>query len=330
MKRREFITLLGGAAAAWPVAARAQQPERMRLIGVLMAAAADDPEYQARIGAFQHGLALLGWIDGRNARIDTRWAINADDIRRHAAELAALAPDVILAGTGTTTVAPLLQATRIVPIVFVIVIDPVGAGFVASLARPGGNATGFLMFEYGLSAKWLELLKQIAPGVTRVAVLREPTIASGIGQFGAIQSAAPSLGVEAIPLNVRDDGEIEHDIAAFARSSSSGGVIVTSSPGASHHRDLIVTLAARYRLPTIYASRYFVANGGLISYGPDIVDQYRRAAGYVDRILKGEKPADLPVQAPTKYELVINLKTAKALGLEIPPTLLARADEVIE
>jgi putative ABC transport system substrate-binding protein len=329
MRRREFITLLGGAAVAWPLTARAQQSERVRLIGVLMAAAADDPEYHARIGAFQQGLALLGWTDGRNARIDTRWATNADDIRRHAAELAALAPDVILAATGTTTVAPLLQATRIVPIVFVIVIDPVGAGFVASLARPGGNATGFLMFEYGLSAKWLELLKQIAPGVTRVAVLREPTIASGIGQFGAIQSAAPSLGVEASPLNVRDDGEIERDIAAFARSSS-GGVIVTSSPGASHHRDLIVALAARYRLPTIYASRYFVANGGLISYGPDIVDQYRRAAGYVDRILKGEKPADLPVQAPTKYDLVINLKTARALGLDIPPNLLARADEVIE
>src|SRR5262245_43542016 len=295
-----------------------------------MAAAADDPEYQARIGAFQQGLALLGWTEGRNLRIDTRWATtNADDLRRHAAELAALAPDVILAATGTTTVAPLLQATRTVPIVFVIVIDPVGAGFVASLARPGGNATGFLMFEYGLSAKWLELLKQIAPGVTRVAVFREPAIASGIGQFGAIQSAAPSLGVEAIPLNVRDDGEIERDIAAFARSSS-GGVIVTSSPGASHHRDLIVKLAARYQLPTIYASRYLVVNGGLISYGPDILDQYRRAAGYVDRILRGEKPADLPVQAPTKYELVINLKTAKALGLEVPPTLLARADEVIE
>ena len=328
MRRRTFIKLLGGA-TAWPRSALAQT-DGVRLIGVLMAAAAEDPEYQARIGAFQQGLALLGWTEGRNLRIDTRWATtNADDLRRHAAELAALAPDVILAATGTTTVAPLLQATRTVPIVFVIVIDPVGAGFVASLARPGGNATGFLMFEYGLSAKWLELLKQIAPGVTRVAVFREPAIASGIGQFGAIQSAAPSLGVEAIPLNVRDDGEIERDIAAFARSSS-GGVIVTSSPGASHHRDLIVKLAARYQLPTIYASRYLVVNGGLISYGPDILDQYRRAAGYVDRILRGEKPADLPVQAPTKYELVINLKTAKALGLEVPPTLLARADEVIE
>jgi putative ABC transport system substrate-binding protein len=330
MRRREFITLVGGAAAAWPLGARAQQPDRMRHIGVLMAAAADDPEYQARVGAFQQGLALLGWTDSRNARIDTRWATtNADDIRRQAAELAALAPDVILAATGTTTVAPLLHATRTVPIVFVIVIDPVGAGFVSSLARPGGNATGFLMFEYGLSAKWLELLKQIAPGVTRVAVLRDPAIASGIGQFGAIQSAAPSLRMEASPVNVRDVGEIERDITAFARSSD-GGVIVTASPEASRHRDLIVTLAARHRLPAIYASRYFVTEGGLLSYGPDILDQYRRAAGYVDRILKGEKPADLPVQAPVKYELVINTKTAKALGLILPDTLLARADEVIE
>ena len=245
--------MLGGAAAAWPLAARAQQGERMRRIGVLMAATADDPEYQARIGAFQQGLALLGWTDGHNVQIDTRWATtNADEIRKHAAELAALAPDVILAATGTTTVAPLLQATRTVPIVFVLVIDPVGAGFVASLARPGGNATGFLMFEYGLSGKWLELLKQIAPDVTRVAVLRDPTIASGIGQFGAIQSAAPSLGMEATPVNVRDVDEIEHDIAAFARSSN-GGVIVTASPEASRHRDLIITLAARHRLPAIYA-----------------------------------------------------------------------------
>jgi putative tryptophan/tyrosine transport system substrate-binding protein len=329
MRRREFISLLGGVAVGSPLAALAQQPDRVRHIGVLMAAAAADPEYQARIGAFQQGLALLGWTDGRNARIDTRWATNADDIRRHAAELAALAPDVILAATGTTTVAPLLQATRTVPIVFVIVIDPVGAGFVASLARPGGNATGFLMFEYGLSGKWLELLKQIAPGVIRVAVLRDPSIASGIGQFGAIQSAAPSLGIEATPVNVREAEEIERDITAFARSSN-GGIIVTASPEASRHRDLIVTLAARHRLPAVYASRYFVTDGGLICYGPDILDQYRRAASYVDRILKGEKPADLPVQAPTKYELVINLKTAKTLGLEVPSTLLARADEVIE
>jgi putative tryptophan/tyrosine transport system substrate-binding protein len=329
MRRREFITLIGGAAVGSPLAALAQQPDRVRHIGVLMAAASADPEYQARIGAFQQGLALLGWTDGRNARIDTRWATNADDIRRHAAELAALAPDVILAATGTTTVAPLLRATRTVPIVFVIVIDPVGAGFVASLARPGGNATGFLMFEYGLSGKWLELLKQIAPGVTRVAVLRDPTIASGIGQFGAIQSAAPSLGIEAAPVNVREAEEIERDITAFARSSN-GGMIVAASPEASRHRDLIVTLAARHRLPAVYASRYFVTDGGLICYGPDILDQYRRAASYVDRILKGEKPADLPVQAPTKYELVINLKTAKTLGLAIPDGLLARADEVIE
>jgi putative ABC transport system substrate-binding protein len=330
MRRRKFIALVGAAAATWPLAVRAQQPNRMRLIGVLMGSAADDPELQTRIAAFAQGLAQLGWADGRNVRIDTRWATtNADDIRRQAAELAALAPDVILAATGTATVAPLLQATRTVPIVFVVVIDPVGAGFVASLARPGGNATGFLMFEYGLSAKWLELLKQIAPGVTRVAVLRDPAIASGIGQFGAIQSAAPSLGLEASPVNVRDVGEIERDIAAFARSSN-GGVIVTASALATRHRDLIVRLAARHRLPAIYASRYFVTDGGLISYGPDLLDQYRRAAGYVDRILKGEKPADLPVQAPTKYEFVINLKTAKALGLEVPPNLLARADEVIE
>jgi ABC-type uncharacterized transport system substrate-binding protein len=329
MRRRNFIALIGGA-AAWPLAVRAQQVERMRRIGVLMAATADDPEYQPRMRAFQQGLALLGWTDGRNVRVDTRWAAtNADDIRRHAVELAALAPDAILAGSGTTTVAPLLQATRSVPIVFVVVIDPVGAGFVASLARPGANATGFLMFEYGQSGKWLEMLKQIAPGVKRVAVLRDPTIASGIGQLGAIQSAAPSLGMEAIPVNVRDGSEIERDIAALARSSN-GGVVVTGSPEASRHRDLIVTLAARHRLPTVYPYRSFVVDGGLISYGPDMVDQYRRAAGYVDRILKGEKPADLPVQAPTKYDLVINLRTAKALGLEVPPTLLARADEVIE
>jgi putative ABC transport system substrate-binding protein len=328
MTRRELIALLGSTAAAWPFAARAQPDERIRRIGVLVYLTADDAEGQARLAAFAQALEQLGWSEGRNLRIDTRWA-NADDIRRHAAELAALAPDVLLAATGTATVAPLLQATRTVPIVFVLVIDPVGAGFVESLARPGGNATGFLMFEYGLSGKWLELLKQIAPGVTRVAVLRDPAIASGIGQFGAIQSAAPSLGMEASPVNVRDASEIERDIAAFARSSN-GGMIVTASPGATGHRDLIVTLAARHRLPAVYASAYFVTDGGLISYGPDTVDQYRRAAAYVDRILKGEKPADLPVQAPTRYKLVINLRTAKALGLDVPPTLLARADEVIE
>src|ERR1700751_204126 len=329
MKRREFITLLGGA-AAWPLSARAQQSERMRSVGVLVAATADDPEYQSRMGAFQQGLALLGWIEGRNVRIDTRWATtNAEEVRKQAVELAALAPDVILAASGTTTVAPLLQATRTVPIVFVVVIDPVGAGFVANLARPSGNATGFLMFEYGLSGKWLERLKQTAPGLKRVAVLRDPTIASGIGQFGAIQSAAPSLGMEAIPINVRDAGEIERSIAALEHSSN-GGWVITGSPEASRHRDLIAALAARHRLPAVYPFRSFVTNGGLISYGPDTIDQYRRAARYVDRILKGEKPADLPVQAPTKYELVINLKTAKALGLTVPDSLLARADEVIE
>jgi putative ABC transport system substrate-binding protein len=329
MRRREFITLLGGAAATWPLAARAQQGERMRRIGILLPAAADDAEFQARVGAFLQALALLGWTIGRNVRIDTRWATaNAADIRRHAAELAALAPDVILA-QGASTVGPLLQATRTVPIVFPVVGDPVAAGFVDSLARPGGNATGFMSYEYSLSGKWLELLKQIAPGVMRVAVIRDPTITGGIGQFSAIQAVAPSLGVEVSPLNVRDAGEIERAVTAFARTSN-GGLIVTGSGLAQLHRDLIATLAARHKLPAVYFERSFVAAGGLIAYGPDFVDQYRRAAGYVDRILKGEKPADLPVQAPTKYELVINLKTAKALGLDVPPTVLARADEVIE
>ena len=329
MRRRTFITLLGGV-AVWPLAARAQQPERVRRIGVLMASAADDSENQARMAAFLEGLAQLGWTDGRNVRIDTRWATtNADDLRRHAAELAALVPDVLVAASGTATVAPLLQATRTVPIVFVVVIDPVGAGFVASLARPGGNATGFLMFEYGLSGKWLELLKQIAPGVARAAVVRDPAIASGIGQFAAIQAVAPALGVDLTPVDARDAPEIERAVTAFARSSN-GGLIVTASAVATSHRDQIITLAARLRLPAVYAWRYYVTAGGLISYGPDSIDQYRRAAGYVDRILKGEKPADLPVQAPTKYELVINLKTARALGLDVPPTLLTRADEVIE
>jgi ABC-type uncharacterized transport system substrate-binding protein len=326
--RRDFITLLGGA-ATWPLAARAQQAEQLRRIGVLMAAAADDPEYQARMAAFLQGLAQLGWTDGGNVQIDIRWgASDPDRSRRAAAELVALAPDVILA-TGSATVGPLLQITRDVPIVFVIVPDPVGAGFVASLARPGGNATGFTMFEYGISAKWLELLKQIAPGVTRAAVLRDPAITGGIGQWGAIQSVAPSVGVGVSPVNVRDAGEIERGVTAFVRGSN-GGLIVTGSASVTIHRDLIVTLAARHKLPAVYYERFFVAAGGLISYGPDFLDQYRRAAGYVDRILKGEKPADLPVQAPTKYELVINLKTAKALGLEVPATLLARADEVIE
>jgi ABC-type uncharacterized transport system substrate-binding protein len=330
MRRRAFIAVLGGAAATWPLAARAQRSERMRRIGVLMASAADDSENQARMAAFLQGLAQLGWTDGRNVQIDTRWATtNADDLRRHAAELAALAPDVLVAATGTATVAPLLQATRTVPIVFVVVIDPVGAGFVASLARPGGNATGFTMFEYGLSGKWLELLKQIAPSITRAAVVRDPAIASGIGQFAAVQAVAPSLGVELTPVDARDVPEIERAVTVFARSGN-GGLIVTPSAVANRHRDLIATLAARHRLPAVYGSRQYVAAGGLISYGPDLIDQYRRAAGYVDRILKGEKAADLPVQAPTKNELVINLKTAKALGLEIPDKLLALADEVIE
>jgi putative ABC transport system substrate-binding protein len=302
----------------------------VRRIGVLLAATADDPDYQARIAAFQQGLQQLGWSDGRNVHIDTRWATTkADDIRRHAAELAALAPDVILAGTGTATVAPLLQATRTVPIVFAVVIDPVGAGFVDSLARPGGNATGFTVFEYGMSGKWLELLKQIAPAVTRAAVLRDPTIASGIGQFAAVQTVAPSLGVDLSAVDVRDAGEIERAVTAFARSSN-GGLIVTASALATYHRDLLIALAARLQLPAVYPYRFFVTVGGLISYGPNFVEQYRQAAGYVDRILKGEKPAELPVQGATKYELAINLKTAKGIGLTVPPAVLARAGEVIE
>ena len=329
MRRREFITMLGGAAAIHPLMARAQQPERMRRIGILLPAAADDTEHQTRLGAFLQALALLGWTIGRNVRIDTRWATtDAIEIRRHAAELAALAPDVILA-PAATTVGPLLQATRTVPIVFPAVVDPVGAGFVDSLARPGGNATGFMNFEYSLSGKWLELLKQIAPGVTRVAVLRNAATASGPGQFGVIQGVAASLRVEVNPVNMREAGEIDRTVAAFAHSPN-GGLIVTASPLAQLHRNLIVTLAARHKLPAVYFERAFVATGGLISYGPDYVDQYRKAAGYVDRILKGEKPADLPVQAPSRYELAINLKAARALGLTIPETVLARADEVIE
>jgi putative ABC transport system substrate-binding protein len=328
MKRREFISLLGGA-AAWPLTARGQQSERMRRIGILVPATADDPEFQARVGAFLQALALLGWTIGRNVRIDTRWATNdAAEIRRHAAELAALAPDVIVAH-GASTVAALLQVTRTVPIVFPVAGDPVASGFVDSLGRPGGNATGFMTLEYSIGAKWLELLKQIAPSLTRAAVVRDATIPSGLGQFGAIQTVAPSLGVEVKPVNVRDKGEIERAIGALARSAN-GGLIVTAGALAVFHRDLIVTLAARHKLPAVYSQRLFVAGGGLISYGTDQIDQYRRAAGYVDRILKGEKPADLPVQAPTKYELVLNLKTAKALGLEVPATVLARADEVIE
>jgi len=328
MNRRDFITLLGGA-AAWPLAARAQQREHMRRIGVLMPLAADDPEAQSRVAAFAQGLQQSGWTIGRNVRIDTRWAAgDAERIRKYAAELAALAPDVILAGGGAV-VPSLLQATRTVPIVFTQTPDPVGAGFVNSLARPGGNVTGFTTFEYGISAKWLELLKEIAPRVTRAAVIRDAAIASGTGQWGALQSVAPSFGVELSPVNMRDADEIERAVAAFARSPN-GGVILTGSTLAVIHRDLIVTLAARHKLPAVYSSRFFVTAGGLTSYGPDSIDPHRRAAGYVDRILKGEKPADLPVQAPTKYELVINLKTARALGLDVPPSLLARADEVFE
>jgi putative ABC transport system substrate-binding protein len=294
-----------------------------------MSVAADDPEGQARMAAFLQGLQQLGWTDGRNVRIDTRWAAgNADDVRKYATELVALAPDVIL-GAGSFSLGPLLQTTHSVPIVFVHVPDPVGAGFVDSLSRPGGNATGFTVFEYGMSGKWLELLKQIAPTVTRAAVLRDPTIVSGIGQFAAVQAVAPSLGVDLNAVDVRDADEIERAVTAFARSSNSG-LIVTANALATRHRDLIIALAARHKLPAVYSARYFAAAGGLISYGPDFVEQYRQAAGYVDRILKGEKPAEMPVQAPTKYEIVINLKTTKSLGLNVPSAVLARADEVIE
>jgi putative ABC transport system substrate-binding protein len=329
MKRRNFITLLGGAAAAWPLAARAQQREKVRLIGILLPASADNREFQARLGAFLQGLQQSGWSIGRNVQIDTRWATaKADEIRRHAAELAALAPDAIVAH-GSSTVGATLQATHTVPIVFPAVGDPVAAGFVDSLARPGGNATGFMSFEYGLGGKWLELVKEIAPTVTRAAVFRDPAIPTGTGMFGAIQSVAPALGIEAIPLNVRDADQIKRALSAFARLGN-GGLIVTPSSLSFLHSELIIALAAQYKLPAVFFLRPFVTAGGLISYGPDEIEQYRQAAGYVDRILKGEKPGDLPVQAPTRYELVINLKTAKALGLDVPQTLLARADEVIE
>ena len=327
--RRDFITLLGGAAVAWPLAGYAQHSERVRRIGVLMNLAADDPEAQARLAAFHQGLQEAGWAVGRNLRIDYRWgAGDADRFRRYAPELVALAPDVILATSGTT-VPWLLQATRSVPIVFAQVPDPVGAGFVASLAHPGGNITGFTNFDYSIGGKFLELLKEIAPRVTRAAVLRDAGDPAGIGQWGAIQTAAPSFGVELRAVDVRDVGEIERGLTTFARASNSG-LIVTGSAPAMVHRELIITLAARYQLPAVYPTRPYVADGGLISYGPDTIDQFRRAAGYVDRILKGEKPGNLPVQAPTKYSLVINLKTAKALGLDVPATVLARADEVIE
>jgi putative ABC transport system substrate-binding protein len=328
MRRRDFIKGIVGSAATWPLAARAQQTEHMRRIGVLMAAlSANDPEARARVATFLQGLQELGWSVGRNVIVDIRWSTGSADARKYAAELVALAPDVILANS--SAVAPLLQVTSPVPIVFVGVADPVGAGIVDSLARPGGNITGFTPFDYSISGKWLQLLKEIAPGVTRVAVLRDSSIASGPAQFAVIQALAPSLGVELRPVDVRDDGEIERALSLFAQSPNSG-LIVTGSPLATSHRDIITALAARHRLPAVYYGRYYAAAGGLVSYGPDLLDPFRRAAGYVDRILKGEKPADMPVQVPTKYELVINLKTAKALELTVPQSLLASADEVIE
>ena len=331
MRRREFIKVIAGSAAAWPLAAFAQQSERVRRIGVLTGAGfdADDLDMHARIGAFEDGLKQLGSTNGENVRIDIRaGAGDADRLRRYAEELVAVAPDVILT-TGASAVPPLLKATRNVPVVFTNVVDPVGAGFVDSLARPGGNVTGFVSFEYGLSVKWLELLKEIAPRVARVAIIRDPEISAGTGQFGAIQAAAPSLGLELIAVNPREASEIERALVAFARAPN-GGLITTSSAVAIAHRELIVGLAAKHQLPAVYYRRVYPTSGGLISYGPDVIDLSRRAAGYVDRILKGEKPAELPVQAPSKYELVVNLKTAKALGLIIPPAVLARADEVIE
>jgi putative ABC transport system substrate-binding protein len=329
MQRRTFITLFAGAAVARPFATRAQQAERMRRIGVLVGVAADDPEGQARLTIFVQALQQLGWIDGHNMRIDVRWgAVDADRYRKYAEELVALAPDVILAGS-SAALAPLQQATRSVPIVFAGVADPVGGGYVDSLARPGGNVTGFALFEYGIAGKWLELLTQIAPAVTRAAVMRDPAISLGIGQWAVVQAMAPSTGVDLSLVNMRDAGEIERDIAAFARSSN-GGLIVTAGPWGTVHRELIISLAARHKLPAVYFERFFVTGGGLISYGPHMIDQYQRAAGYVDRMLKGEKAAVLPVQVPTTYELAINLKTAKALGLTVPPSVLARANEVIE
>jgi putative tryptophan/tyrosine transport system substrate-binding protein len=328
MQRRHFITLLGGA-AAWPLVARTQQRKPMRRVGVLMPFAANDPQVQIRNAAFLQGLQQLGWTVGDNIQVDYRWSGgNEDDTRKYAAELVALAPDVIFT-SGSAAVGPLQRATGTVPIVFAATPDPVGAGFVDSLARPGGNITGFAAYEYGLGAKWLELLKQIAPSVMRVAVLRDPTITAGIGLWGAILSVSPAFGVELRPIDVRDAGEIERALTAFS-SSPNGGLILTGSARAIAHRDLIIALAARHQLPAVYYEPYFAAAGGLIAYGPRVPEQYRLAAGYVDRILRGEKPADLPVQAMTKYELAINLKTANALGLEVPPTLLARADEVIE
>ena len=328
MKRREFITLLGGAAVGWPLAARAQQPERGRRVGVLVNLAADDPMGKARVATFVQGLQAAGWSDGRNVRIDTRWAAaDPGNYRKYAAELIALGPDVVLAST-TAAVAQLQQASRTVPIVFVSAIDPVGSGLITSMARPGGNVTGFVIFEYALAAKWLELLKEIAPGVKRAAVLRDAAVASGIGQFAAIQ-AAGSVGMELSAIDLRDFGEIEGAIADFAQRPS-GGLIVTASQFGTNHPGKLAALAARHNLPAVYPFRYFAGAGGLISYGPDQLEEYHRAAAYIDRILKGDKPADLPVQAPTKYELVVNLKTARALNLTVPASVLARADEVIE
>jgi putative tryptophan/tyrosine transport system substrate-binding protein len=326
MRRRDFITLVGGVAVAWPIGARASEPR----IGVLMSTAADEPEGRARFAAFRNALQQLGWTDGRNVRIDIRWpASEPDNYRKYAAELVALRPDVILASS-SASIAALQQMTRSVPIVFTNVIDPVGAGYVLSLSRPGGNTTGFSSFEYSLSGKWLELLKEIAPNVTRAAILRDPALAAGIGQFAAIQALAPpSFNVELTPIDVRDPSEIQRAITAFALERD-GGLIVTASSAARTHRELIISLAMQHRLPNVFPFRHYPSNGGLASYGPDAIDEHKRAAVYIDRILKGEKPADLPVQAPTKYELVINLKTAKALGLTVAPTLLARADEVIE
>jgi putative tryptophan/tyrosine transport system substrate-binding protein len=330
MNRREFITVLGGAAAAWPLAARAQQGERMRRIGVLMSAVEGDQRGLEFITAFAHGLAELGWTVGRNVRIEYRWgAGDLDRFRRYAAELVALAPDVVLASAGSI-VGAFQQASRTVPIVFVTTIDPVGGGWVESLSRPGTNATGFSSFEFSMSGKWLELLKEIAPGIKRVAVIRDPSVPAGSGGLAAIQTVAPSFGVELTPVGVRSADEIERGIAAFARSANGGLIVVGPGSSVQPHRNLIIALAARHRLPAVYGSLVWARGGGLISYGADAIDQYRRAAGYVNRILKGEKPADLPVQAPTKYEVVINLKTAKTLGIEVPDKLLAIADEVIE
>jgi len=329
MRRRDFITLVSSSAVAWPVAARAQQGESVRRIGVLMNLAAEDPVSIARAKAFVQGLQALGWIEGRNVHVEYRWAAgNADLFHRYAAEFASLAPDVIVA-SGAAALPSVLQSTRTIPVVFVIVPDPVGNGYGASLSRPGGNATGFLSFEYSLAGKWVELLKEIAPNVKLAGVLRDANVTHGIGQFAVIQSVAPSRGLDVTPINLGNATEIERDIVAFAQSAN-GGLILTASPAAPVHRDLIIALAARHKLPAVYIERLFPTAGGLVSYGPDFADQYRRAASYIDRILKGEKPADLPVQAPTKHELVINLKTAKALGLTVPSTLLARADEVIE